>query len=67
MKMHLYWFFFFSFLSFMVWGVTESTWYVSHCLAYCTSPGGEMVMNVKHSVESELAEETEVQGVSQKS
>jgi hypothetical protein len=21
------------------WGGTESTWYVGHCLAYCTSPG----------------------------
>jgi hypothetical protein len=20
------------------WGVTESTWYCNHCLAYCTSP-----------------------------
>jgi NADH:ubiquinone oxidoreductase subunit B-like Fe-S oxidoreductase len=21
------------------WGETESIWHVSHCLAYCTSPG----------------------------
>jgi hypothetical protein len=24
---------------FVRWGETESTWYVAHCLAYCTSPG----------------------------
>jgi hypothetical protein len=25
------------------WGETESTWYVDHCLAYCASPGREMM------------------------
>jgi hypothetical protein len=29
------------FFSFWVWGETESTWYVGHYLAYCTSPGWE--------------------------
>jgi hypothetical protein len=24
---------------FLVWGETESTWHVGHCLPYCTSPG----------------------------
>jgi hypothetical protein len=28
-----------SFFSFFGWGETESTWYVGHYLAYCTSPG----------------------------
>jgi hypothetical protein len=51
-------FFFFSFLG---WGETESTWYVGHYLAYCTSPGLQM-MNVEQSVEWELAGKTEVLG-----
>jgi hypothetical protein len=25
---------------FLGWGETESTWYVCHCLAYCTDPDG---------------------------
>jgi hypothetical protein len=29
------------FFSFLGWGGTEFTWYVGHCLAYCTSPGCE--------------------------
>jgi hypothetical protein len=52
-------FFFFGFLG---WGETESTWYVGHCLVYCTSPGWQMMMDVKQSVEWELAGETEVLG-----
>jgi hypothetical protein len=35
---------------FLCWGETESTWHVSHYLAYCTSPGRWM-MNVEQSVE----------------
>jgi hypothetical protein len=27
------------FFGFVRWGETESTWYIGHCLAYCTSPG----------------------------
>jgi hypothetical protein len=42
------------------WGETESTWYVGHYLAYCTSPGWRMSM--EHLVEWELAGETEVLG-----
>jgi hypothetical protein len=53
--------FWLSFFSFLGWGDTESTWYVAHKLAYCTSPGWYM-MNVEKSVEWELAGETEVFG-----
>jgi hypothetical protein len=42
------------------WGETESTSYVGHCLAYYTSPEWQMI--VEHSVEWELAGETEVLG-----
>jgi hypothetical protein len=38
----------------------ESTWYCGHCLAYCTSPRWQMI--VEQSVECELAGETEVLG-----
>jgi hypothetical protein len=31
--------FFYFFFNFLRWGKTESTWYVCHELAYCTSPG----------------------------
>jgi hypothetical protein len=48
------------FLSFLVWGETGSTGYISRCLAYCTSPGWQMMLIVQHSVEWELAGETEV-------
>jgi hypothetical protein len=41
------------------WGETVSTWYVGHCLGYCTSPGWYM-MSVEQSVEWELAGETVV-------
>jgi hypothetical protein len=41
----------FNFFNFLGWGETESTWYVGHYLAYCTSPGGEMMMSAKQSVE----------------
>jgi hypothetical protein len=43
-------------------GVTESTWYVGHYLAYCTSSGWLILMNVEQSVELELAGEIEVLG-----
>jgi hypothetical protein len=46
------------------WGgsETESTWYVGHYLAYCTSPGRQTIgMSVKQS-EWELAGESEVRG-----
>jgi hypothetical protein len=42
-------------------GETESTWYVGHKLAYCTSPGWQ-VMSVEQAVEWELLGETEVLG-----
>jgi hypothetical protein len=45
------------FLFFLGWGETESTWYVGHYLAYCTSPEWYM-MNMEQSVEWELAGET---------
>jgi hypothetical protein len=46
----------FSFCGFFFgWGETESTWYVGHCLAYCTSPGWYMMMSVESSVEWGLA------------
>jgi hypothetical protein len=51
-----------SFFSFLGWGETESTWYVGHYLAYCTSPGWYMMMSVEQSVEWELAGETDVLG-----
>jgi hypothetical protein len=47
----------FSFFFPFVWGETESTWYIGHYLAYCTSSGGWM-MSVEQSVEC-LARETE--------
>jgi hypothetical protein len=40
------------FFNFLIWGQTESTWYVGHKLAYFTSPGWQM-MNMEHSVECE--------------
>jgi hypothetical protein len=43
---------------FFSWGETESTWYYSHCLAYSTSPGWEMMMSVEQSEECELVRET---------
>jgi hypothetical protein len=49
------------FFSFLEWGETESTWYVGHCLAYCTSSGWQM-MSMEQSVEWELGRETEVLG-----
>jgi hypothetical protein len=48
-----------SFLRFLRWGETESTWYIDHYLAYCTSPGQRMMLSVEQSVEW-LAEESEV-------
>jgi hypothetical protein len=48
------------FFTFLEWSETESTWHVSCCLAYCTSPKWYMMMSVKQSVEWELALETEV-------
>jgi hypothetical protein len=51
MKHNLLWIyhiiFFFGLLR---WGETESIWYVGHYLAYCTSPGLQM-MGVEQSVE----------------
>jgi hypothetical protein len=46
-------------VSFLGRDETESTWYISHYLAYCTSPGQQMMMSVEQSVEW-LAGETEV-------
>jgi hypothetical protein len=46
-------------VSFLGRDETESTWYVSHYLAYCTSPGRQMIMSVEQSVEW-LARETEL-------
>jgi hypothetical protein len=50
------------FFSFFGWGETKYTWYVGHCLAYCTSPEWWMIMFVKHSVDWQLAGEPEVLG-----
>jgi hypothetical protein len=44
----------------VVWGETESTWYVSHSLTYCTISGWYMVM--EYLVRWELTGETEVFG-----
>jgi hypothetical protein len=41
---------------------TESTCYCGHCLAYCTSSIWWMMMILEHSVECELAGETELLG-----
>jgi hypothetical protein len=30
--------------SFLRWGETESTWYIGHCLAYCTNLGWWMMI-----------------------
>jgi hypothetical protein len=45
------------------WGETESTWYVSRYLAYCTNPGWWMMtmISVEQSVQW-LAGETKVLG-----
>jgi hypothetical protein len=48
------------FFNFLVWGETESTWYVGLYLACCTNPGIWVMMSVLQSLEWELAEETEV-------
>jgi hypothetical protein len=49
------------FLVFFVgWGKTESTWYVGHYLAYCTSPGWQTMMSVEQSMEWKLVAETKV-------
>jgi hypothetical protein len=50
----------FSYFSFL--GVTESTWNVGHSLAYCTSSGWCMMINVEQLVEWELTGETEIPG-----
>jgi hypothetical protein len=47
--------------NFVVCGETESTWFVCLYLAYCTSPGWNMI-SVEKSVEYELAGEREVLG-----
>jgi hypothetical protein len=47
------------FFSFLGWGETESTWYISHYWAYCTSSRWYMMMSVEHSMEW-VAKETEV-------
>jgi hypothetical protein len=39
------------FFSFIGSGETESTWYVGHYLAYCTSPGWWMTMREEQSAE----------------
>jgi hypothetical protein len=45
------------------WDEIESTWYVGHYQAYCTSPGWYMMMMiVEQFVEWELAGEAEVLG-----
>jgi hypothetical protein len=36
------------------WGETEPTWHIGHYLACCTSPGCQMMMSVKQSVETEV-------------
>jgi hypothetical protein len=49
----------FQHLSVLRWCEIESTWYVGHYLAYCTSPSLSVVMNVMQSVKL-VAGETEI-------
>jgi hypothetical protein len=50
----------FLFFKFLGWGESESIWYISHYLAYCTSPGWYKTVSVEQSVEWELAGKTKL-------